>query len=76
VRVDDGGQVAVLIGVAASGQGHETVFAQVCAEHLGARFDDVHVRGGDTALVPHSYGTAASRVAINTGNAVALAAGW
>jgi carbon-monoxide dehydrogenase large subunit len=75
VRVDDSGQVAVLIGVAASGQGHETVFAQVCAEHVGARFDDVHVRGGDTALVPHSYGTAASRVAINTGNAVALAAG-
>jgi carbon-monoxide dehydrogenase large subunit len=75
VRVDDHGQVAVLIGVAASGQGHETVFAQVCAEHLGARFDDVHVRGGDTSLVPHGYGTAASRVAINTGNAVALAAG-
>ena len=75
VRVDDDGQVAVLIGVPASGQGHETVFAQVCAERLGARFDDVHVRGGDTTLVPHGYGTAASRVAINTGNAVALAAG-
>jgi carbon-monoxide dehydrogenase large subunit len=75
VRVDDHGRVAVLIGVSASGQGHETVFAQVCAEHLGARFDDVHVRGGDTTLVPHGFGTAASRVAINTGNAVALAAG-
>jgi carbon-monoxide dehydrogenase large subunit len=74
VRVDDHGQVAVLIGVAGSGQGHETVFAQVCAERLGARFDDVHVQGGDTTLVPHGYGTAASRVAINTGNAVALAA--
>ena len=50
------------------------MFAQVCAEHLGARFDDVRVRGGDTALVPHGYGTGASRVAVNTGNAVADAA--
>jgi carbon-monoxide dehydrogenase large subunit len=74
VKVDEGGHVEVLIGVSASGQGHETVFAQVCAEHLGARFDDVRVRGGDTALVPHGYGTGASRVAVNTGNAVMDAA--
>jgi carbon-monoxide dehydrogenase large subunit len=74
VTVDDQGQVAVGIGVSASGQGHETVFAQVCAEYLGARFEDVRVRGGDTTLVPHGYGTGASRVAINTGNAVAVAA--
>jgi len=63
------------IGVSASGQGHETVFAQVCAEYLGARFEDIRVRGGDTTLVPHGYGTGASRVAVNTGNAVAVAAG-
>ena len=74
VKVDDRGQVSVLIGVSASGQGHETVFAQVCAEYLGARFEDVRVRGGDTSLVPHGYGTGASRVAVNTGNAVAAAA--
>jgi carbon-monoxide dehydrogenase large subunit len=74
VKVDEGGKVDVLIGVSASGQSHETVFAQVCAEHLGAPFDDVRVRGGDTALVPHGYGTGASRVAVNTGNAVMDAA--
>ena len=74
VKIDEQGGVAVLIGVSGSGQGHETVFAQVCAEYLGARFEDIHVRGGDTALVPHGYGTGASRVAINTGNAVADAA--
>lgn len=74
VKVDEGGHVEVLIGVSASGQSHETVFAQVCAEHLGARFDHVRVRGGDTALVPHGYGTGASRVAVNTGNAVMDAA--
>lgn len=74
VKVDDRGHVEVLIGVSASGQGHETVFAQVCAEFLGAAFDDVRVRGGDTTLVPFGYGTGASRVAVNTGNAVAVAA--
>jgi carbon-monoxide dehydrogenase large subunit len=74
VKVDDHGHVAVSIGVSASGQGHETVFAQVCAEYLGARFEDIRVRGGDTTLVPYGYGTGASRVAVNTGNAVAVAA--
>jgi aerobic carbon-monoxide dehydrogenase large subunit len=74
VKVDDGGHVEVLIGVASSGQGHETVFAQVCADYLGARFEDIRVRGGDTALLPFGFGTGASRVAVNTGNAVADAA--
>jgi aerobic carbon-monoxide dehydrogenase large subunit len=74
VKIDDHGHVEVLIGVSGSGQGHETVFAQVCAEYLGAAFDDVRVRGGDTTLVPYGYGTGASRVAVNTGNAVAEAA--
>jgi len=74
VKVDEAGGIDVLIGVSSSGQGHETVFAQLCAEYLGGRFEDIHVRGGDTTLVPHGYGTGASRVAINTGNAVAEAA--
>jgi carbon-monoxide dehydrogenase large subunit len=46
----------------------------VCAEYLGARFEDIRVRGGDTALLPYGFGTGASRVAVNTGNAVADAA--
>ena len=74
VKVDEHGHVEVLIGVSGSGQGHETVFAQVCAEYLGVAFDDIRVRGGDTTLVPFGYGTGASRVAVNTGNAVAVAA--
>jgi aerobic carbon-monoxide dehydrogenase large subunit len=74
VKVDERGHVEVLIGVSGSGQGHETVFAQVCADYLGAAFDDIRVRGGDTTLVPYGYGTGASRVAVNTGNAVAEAA--
>jgi carbon-monoxide dehydrogenase large subunit len=74
VKVDDQGKVEVMIGVSQSGQGHETVFAQVAAQYLGASYDDVRVRGGDTALIAYGFGTGASRVAVNTGNAVLEAA--
>ena len=74
VKVDDQGRVEVMIGVSQSGQGHETVFAQVAAQYLGASFDDVRVRGGDTSLIAYGFGTGASRVAVNTGNAVLEAA--
>jgi carbon-monoxide dehydrogenase large subunit len=74
VKVDDQGKVDVMIGVSQSGQGHETVFAQVAAHYLGASYDDVRVRGGDTALMAYGFGTGASRVAVNTGNAVLEAA--
>jgi carbon-monoxide dehydrogenase large subunit len=70
VRIDDGGRVGVSVGVNSQGQGHETTLAQICAEHLGARFDDVAVEGGDTRLLPVGFGTAASRVLVNAGNAV------
>lgn len=74
VKVDGQGHVDVLIGVSHSGQGHETVFAQIAADYLGAAFEKVYVRGGDTALIAYGFGTGASRVAVNTGNAVAEAA--
>src|SRR5215831_9495719 len=56
VKVDDQGRVEVMIGVSQSGQGHETVFAQVAAQYLGASFDDVRVRGGDTSLIAYGFG--------------------
>ncbi|MCW5684714.1 MAG: xanthine dehydrogenase family protein [Pseudolabrys sp.] len=74
VRIEETGQVEVLIGVSQSGQGHETVFAQICAEYLGVPYETVHVRGGDSNLLPYGFGTGGSRVTVNTGNAVALAA--
>jgi carbon-monoxide dehydrogenase large subunit len=74
VKVDESGRVDVLIGVSQSGQGHETVFAQICADYLGVPFDRVRVHGGDTSLLPYGFGTGGSRVTVNTGNAVALAA--
>src|SRR5262245_27238135 len=74
VRVDPSGKVYVLIGVAAQGQGHATTLAQICAEELGADFDDVIVSAGDTALFPFGMGTGGSRVMANAGPAVAKTA--
>ena len=74
IRVDPTGKVYVLIGVAAQGQGHATTLAQVCAQELGAAFDDVIVTAGDTALVPFGMGTGGSRVMANAGPAVAQTA--
>ncbi len=74
VRIDPSGQVYVMIGVAAQGQGHATTLAQVAATELGAAFDDVIVVGGDTERFPIGMGTGGSRVMVNTGPAVAGAA--
>ncbi|HYE91879.1 MAG TPA: xanthine dehydrogenase family protein molybdopterin-binding subunit [Terriglobales bacterium] len=74
VRVDPQGKVFVYLGVSQQGQGHETVFAQICAERLAVSPDDVMVVGGDTQLVGYGMGTIASRVAAVAGPAVAQAA--
>jgi len=74
VRVDPDGTVFVAVGVCSQGQAHETTLAQVCAAELGVDVDRVVVAGGDTAGVGWGNGTIASRVAANTGPAVARGA--
>jgi carbon-monoxide dehydrogenase large subunit len=70
VRVEPDGRVTVFIGAPSQGQGHETVFAQICADQLGVPLDKITVLGGDTALIQHGIGTFASRVGVLAGNAV------
>jgi carbon-monoxide dehydrogenase large subunit len=74
VVVDPGGKVAVYLGSTSQGQGHETVFAQICADALGVRFEDISVRGGDTATLDYGEGARSSRSTILGGSAVHLAA--
>jgi carbon-monoxide dehydrogenase large subunit len=74
VRVDPSGKVYVYIGVTPQGQGHATTLAQVAAGELGVRLDDVTVIAGDTARFPIGMGTGGSRVAANSGPAVARTA--
>jgi len=74
VVVDGGGDVVVYTGIPSVGQGVETVFAQVCADVLGVRYEDVTVRYGDTEALPDSVGAFGSRGTVVGGNAVLGAA--
>jgi len=74
VRVETNGDVVVATGLTTQGQGHETVFAQVAASELGVPVERVTVVTGDTRRFKYAVGTFASRAAVMSGNAVALAA--
>jgi carbon-monoxide dehydrogenase large subunit len=74
LKIDPSGAVTASFGIASHGQGLETTLAQVVADELGARFEDITVVHGDTAAVSHSTGTYASRSAVLAGGAGTLAA--
>jgi CO/xanthine dehydrogenase Mo-binding subunit len=74
VHVETSGRVKVATGLTSQGQGHQTVLAQIVADVLGVAMDDVHVTTGDTRRFAYAVGTFASRAAVTSGNAVALAA--
>jgi aerobic carbon-monoxide dehydrogenase large subunit len=74
IRIDSTGAVTAAFGVAAHGQGLETTLAQIVAENLGARFEDVRIILGDSAGVPGGTGTYASRSLVLAGGAGTLAA--
>jgi len=74
VQVENSGRVLVSTGLTSQGQGHETAFAQIVAQELGVPLDDVVVTTGDTRRFGYAVGTFASRAAVMSGNAVALAA--
>lgn len=74
VRVQPNGKVLLQTGAAGQGQGHATVFAQICADALGVKPEDVNVESADTAAFPLGIGTIASRVAVVGGSSVHMAA--
>ena len=67
--------VAVYLGIATLGQGHETVMAQICADGLGVPMEWITVFHGSTDLMPYGGGTYSSRGTVMAGNAVHLTAG-
>jgi carbon-monoxide dehydrogenase large subunit len=75
VRIDSTGAITATFGIASHGQGLETTLAQVVAEHLGARFEDICILQGDSSGVPGGTGTYASRSMVLAGGAATLAAG-
>ena len=66
--------VAVYLGIATLGQGHETVMAQICADGLGVPMEWITVFHGSTDLMPWGGGTYSSRGTVMAGNAVHLTA--
>ncbi|MGK5552240.1 aerobic carbon-monoxide dehydrogenase large subunit [Actinomadura kijaniata] len=73
VEIDPTGRVHVSTGLTSQGQGHQTAFAQIAAAELGVPLEDVHVVTGDTRRFGYAVGTFASRAAVMSGNAIALA---
>ncbi len=74
VRVEPTGKIVIQTGAASQGQGHATVFAQICADQLGVDINNISVESGDTASFPLGIGTIASRVAVTGGSSVHMAA--
>jgi carbon-monoxide dehydrogenase large subunit len=74
ILMDSTGAVTAAFGIASHGQGLETTLAQVVAEHLGARVEDIRIVQGDSAAVVNATGTYASRSMVLAGGAATLAA--
>ena len=74
LRVERSGRVTAITGSSAHGQGHETTFAQVVADHLGVTPDEVVVVHGDTRSGPEGFGTFGSRSVALGGGALARVA--
>ena len=70
VLVHPTGRVSVHVGTADHGQGHATSYAQIAADTLGLRPDDIDVVEGDTARVEFGQGTFNSRSLPVGGSAV------
>ncbi|MGE3164881.1 MAG: xanthine dehydrogenase family protein molybdopterin-binding subunit [Planctomycetota bacterium] len=64
------GRIEILTANCEMGQGALTVFAQIASEHLGLDSDHVVVADPDTARVPNSGPTVASRTAMIVGRLI------
>src|SRR5215207_5244927 len=73
VEIDDGGSAKVITGVTEIGEGILTVLAQIAAEELGIRPQDVTIGDNDTARAPEAAHAGATRQTYMIGNSVALA---
>ncbi len=74
VKLEDDGGATLFTGSIDFGQGCDTTMAQVAAEELGMRLEDIKVVSGDTELCPIDVGNFLSGGALVTGSAVKEAA--
>ncbi len=74
VTMEPDGSVTVTTGLHSHGQGHQTTLAQVAADKLGVRLENVRVVYGTTEGSVYGMGTYASRSAVIGTGAIRLAA--
>jgi xanthine dehydrogenase YagR molybdenum-binding subunit len=74
VRINSDGTADVLAGTQDLGTGSRTILAQIAAESLGARFDQVRVVLGDTERTPYNGPSWGSMTTASAGPAVRMAA--
>jgi len=72
-RAEADGSIVLTAGTTASGQGHETAYAQLASHVLGVPMDAIRVMQSDTGVVPRGGGTSGSRSLQVGGSAVRAA---
>jgi CO/xanthine dehydrogenase Mo-binding subunit len=70
IEIADDGRPRILVSSTEFGQGTNTILCQVCAQTLGIPYEDVLIAQPDTARVPNSGPTVASRTAMIVGKLV------
>ena len=70
VRLEADGGITVITGSTPHGQGHQTTWAQIAADHFGVAIDRVRVVYGDTDQPAFAIGTFGSRGATVSGGTV------
>ncbi len=73
LRIEPSGAIIASCGLMGSGQGYETTLAQAAAAGLGADFDDVVIRIGNTDVAPYGMGSRGSRGAAAGGGVLYMA---
>ncbi|MEM3095683.1 MAG: xanthine dehydrogenase family protein molybdopterin-binding subunit [Nitrososphaerota archaeon] len=73
LKVSPTGKVSIYTGITSPGNGQETAIAQIVAENLGVKLEDVNVYQGDTDLCPYGLGNFSGRSIISAGSAALLA---
>ncbi len=74
IKMNDDGSFNLLVGATDLGTGSDTVLAQMAAEELGVRLEDVIVYSSDTDFTPFDKGAYASSTTYISGAAVVKAA--
>ena len=74
IKMNEDGSFNLLAGAADLGTGSDTVLAQIAAEVLGIKADDIIVTSSDTDITPFDVGAYASSTTFISGGAVKKAA--